>query len=84
MKIIDVSDEVWMLVHQRYGMSWIVYTLYPVLKKKLLDLAATEYDVVNLQNNVKNEKRHAMYKQKNNDKKTIIIYPIIMNCSINM
>ena len=54
------------------------------LKKKLLDLAATKYDVVNLQNNVKNEKRHAMYKQKNNDKKTIIIYPIIMNCSIIM
>ena len=28
MKIIDVSDEVWMWMHQKYGLIWSVQKLY--------------------------------------------------------
>ena len=28
MKIIDVSDEVWMWVHWKYGISWIVWKYF--------------------------------------------------------
>ena len=35
MQMMDVSDEVWIWVHQKYEMSRIIWKLYK-LKKKLL------------------------------------------------
>ena len=50
MKIINVIDEVWMCVHRKYVMSWIMGKLHPI-EKNCSYTDVTDGVLLNWQNN---------------------------------
>ena len=50
-QIIDDSDEVWMWVHQKYGMGLILQNFYPFETKTISYLAVPYNDQLNQFNN---------------------------------
>ena len=53
MKIIDVSYEVWMWVHQKYWMSQLVCKFYPLKTNNWSYLAVNDYGRLDQQKNEK-------------------------------
>ena len=82
MRKIDASDEVWIWVHQKYGMSQIVRKLYSFETNNCSYLYVPVDDQLNRRNN------EAYNLQCTNSKimmtVTIISNCIIMHCIINM
>ena len=81
-KIIDVSDEVWMWVHQKYGMSRIVKIFYSFETNNCSYLAVPD-------NGQLNQQKKQTYDQQLTNSKIMMTITIIIDhkrthCSINM
>ena len=76
-KTMNTSDEVWMWVYQKYGMSQIIWKLYSVKTKNFFYIAVTKDGRLNLNNGKTN------YLQYTSSKIMMIITMIFDSLSIN-